>query len=411
MVSLMSKPKKTFDICFESDDLTSKELYSASIVKSLSRSILEPIAAVNPPAIVLCRIKNIEETESLIKRLEYSSNIYLKEFSDFDFSRFDVAETGFIVINTQRYNCAFLFREVEENKYKIYLKLNSKLVNDVYETVKSLFSLDLDEEFYKFKPERRENIILNKTIDNLIKHYEETIVENDYNTQIQQNYKSANEANTTFRNEIYQNVKQIAHEIKNQLRILDIYARIFEKKTNDSETVEPIKKSIALMKSQIEQFKNIDVINLQERDIRKILQESIKTYSSLLREKNNKLILIDEMAGFETNAFLDEEKFSIVVNNIIKNAHDSTSNDEIIIKISKVDDNVKISFINHGEMIEESNKDKIFETGYTTKGDGWGIGLAVCKRFIGSQFGTFELVKSDENETIFSITLKLAKSK
>ena len=411
MVSLMSKLKKTFDICFESDDLAKDELYSASIVKSLSRSILEPIAAVNPPAICLCRLKNIDETVSLIKRIEYSSNIYLKEFSDFDFSRFDIEETGFIVINAERYNCAFLFREVEEDKYKIYLKLNSKLVNNVYEIIKSMFCLDLDEEFYKFKPERRENIVLNKTVDNLLKHYEETIVENNYNTQIQQNYKTANEANTTFRNEIYQNVKQIAHEIKNQISILDIYTRIFEKKTNDSETVEPIKKSIALIKSQIEQFKNIDVINLQERDVRKIIQESIKTYSSLLKEKNNKIVLIDEMAGAETNAFLDDEKFSIVVNNIIKNAHDSTSNDEIVIKISKIDDKVRISFINHGEMIEKENQEKIFETGYTTKGDGWGIGLAVCKRFIGSQFGTFELTKSDENETIFSITLKLAKTK
>ena len=166
MVSLMSKLKKTFDICFESDDLISSELYSASIVKSLSRSILEPIAAINPPAIVLCRLKNIEETDSLIKRLEYSSNIILKEFSDFDFSRFDVAEVGFIVVNTQRYNCAYLFREVEKDKFQIYLKLNSKLVNNVYETIKSIFSLDMDKEYYQFKPERRENKILNKTVDN-----------------------------------------------------------------------------------------------------------------------------------------------------------------------------------------------------------------------------------------------------
>jgi len=407
----MGKLKKNFDIYFEQNDLAQNELYSSSIVKSLTRSILEPIASGNTRAIVLCRLKDIEETKSLIKRLEYSSDVFLKEFSDFDFSRFDVEETGFIVINAQRFNCGFIFREVEKDKYKIYLKLNSKLVFDVYETIKSLFNLDLDKEFYEFKPERRENAILNKTIENLIKQYEETITENEYNTKIQENYKTANEANTAFRNEVYQNVRQIAHEIKNQLSILDIYTRIFEKKTNDYETVEPIKKSIGLIKSQIEQFKNIDVINLQESDVKKIIRDSIKTYSTLLKEKNNKLVLIDEMAEFDANAFLDEEKFSIVVNNIIKNAHDSTSNDEIIIKISKIDNKVKISFINHGEMIEKENQNKIFETGYTTKRDGWGIGLSVCKKFIGSQFGTFELSKSDENETIFSITLNLAKTK
>ena len=308
MVSLMSKLKKSFSIYFERNDLAQNELYSASIVKSLTRSILEPIAGNNPSAIVLCRLKGIEEINSLIKRLEYSSEVLLKEFSDFDYSRFDVEETGFIVLNTQRYNCAFLFREVEKDKFKIYLKLNSKLVYDVYETIKSLFCLDMDDDFYRFKPERRENEILNKTVENLVKHYEETIIENEYNTQIQRNYKTANEANTTFRNEIYQNVKQIAHEIKNQLSILDIYTRIFEKKANNSEITEPIKKSIALIKSQIEQFKNIDVINLQERDVKEILRNSIKTYGNLLKEKNNKLILIDEMAEFDANAFLDEER-------------------------------------------------------------------------------------------------------
>ena len=96
------------------------------------------------------------------------------------------------------------------------------------------------------------------------------------------------------------------------------------------------------------------------------------------------------------------------INNIIKNAHDSTKNDEIIVKLSQADEKIKISIINHGEMIEKDNQDRIFETGYTTKKDGWGIGLSVCKKFIGSQFGTFELAKSDENETIFSITLPLA---
>ena len=59
-------------------------------------------------------------------------------------------------------------------------------------------------------------------------------------------------------------------------------------------------------------------------------------------------------------------------------------------------------------MIEQNQQDKIFEQGYTTKKDGWGIGLSVCKKFIGSQFGTLELSKSDQKETTFSITLPLA---
>ena len=62
-------------------------------------------------------------------------------------------------------------------------------------------------------------------------------------------------------------------------------------------------------------------------------------------------------------------------------------------------------------MIAQEQQEKIFEQGYTTKKDGWGIGLSVCKKFIGSQFGTFELAKSDEEETVFTLTLPLVQTR
>lgn len=398
---------KNFNTYFETQDLTTPETYSFSIVKSIIRSVLEPVASNNCTGIIFTHLKNIEGIEGIIKRLEYSKNIILRPVSDFEFSKFDVEEIGFVVLNTKRYNCAFLFKEVEEDKYQIYLRINSKLVSNIYETLKSIFLLNYDKEFYEYKPERRENELMNNAVSNIIKHFEENIKDNEYNSKIQESYRAVNETNTTFRNEIYQNVKQIAHEIKNQLSIMDIYTRIFEKKTQDSEVVEPIKKSIKLIKSQIEAFKNIDVVNLQEHDIKAIIQNCIKTYSHILKEKNNKIIFIDEMAEISAKAFVDEEKFAIVVNNIIKNAHDCTQNDEISVKLKLENEKIKISFINHGEMIAPDVKDEIFEKGYTTKTDGWGVGLAVCRRFIGSQFGTIELEKSDEKETIFTLTLPL----
>ena len=324
---------KNFNTYFETQDLTIPETYSFPIVKSIIRSILEPIASNNCIGVIFTHLNDIEGIEGIIKRLEYSKNIILRPVSDFEFSKFNVENIGFVVLTTKRYNCAFLFKEIEKDRYQIYLKLNSKLVSNVYETIKSIFLLNYDKEFYEYKPERRENDLMNDAVCNIIKHFEENIKDNIYNSKIQESYKTVNETNTTFRNEIYQNVKQIAHEIKNQLSILDIYTRIFEKKTNDTETIDPIKKSIGLIKSQLEAFKNIDVVNLQEHDVKLIIQDCIKTYSHILKEKNNKIIFIDEMPEITANAFVDEEKFAIVVNNIIKNAHDCTQNDEILIKL------------------------------------------------------------------------------
>ncbi len=402
---------KNFNIYFENDGLTIPETYSISIVKSIIRSVLEPIASNNCVGVIFTHLKNIEGIEGIIRRIEYSKNIILRPVSDFEFSKYGVEDIGFVVLTTKRYNCAFLFKQIEDDKYQIYLKINSKLVSNVYEHLKSLFLLNYDKEFYEYKPERRENELMNNAVSNIIKHFEESIKDSEYNSKIQESYKAVNETNTTFRNEIFQNVKQIAHEIKNQLSILDIYTRIFERKTQDSEIVEPIKKSVELIRLQLEAFKNIDVLNLQEKDVKFIIQDCIKTYSCILKEKNNKIIFIDEMPEITANAFLDEEKFAIVVNNIIKNANDCTKDDEIFVKLQLIQDKIKISFINHGEMISPDTREKIFDKGYTTKNDGWGIGLSVCKRLVGSQFGELELEKSDENETIFTLTLPLVEAR
>ena len=100
---------------------------------------------------------------------------------------------------------------------------------------------------------------------------------------------------------------------------------------------------------------------------------------------------------------------NIYLTNNLQEARKEVSNR--ISKLSQIDDKVKISFVNHGEMIEENKQDKIFESGFTTKKDGWGVGLAVCKKYVGSQFGTFELTKSDKDETEFSIVLPLSQIK
>ena len=399
---------KSLNQFFKNNELFNNRSYSKTVVKSLIRSVLEPITTQNSKALVYMRLKNMEGIESLIKRIEYLPDVALNQFGDFEFSKFDSEEVGFIVLTSQRYNCALLFKEIEDNKYEIYLKLNSKLVSDVYETLKSIFLIDDDEEFYSHKPERRENTTMNNAVENILKYFEDTVEESECNLKIQETYKNVNLVNKDLRNEVYQNVKAIAHEIKNQLSILDIYTRIFEKKTQTPEIVQPIRKSVEVIKKQLEQFKNIDVVNLCERNVKEIIQESIKMYSSVLKEKNNKIILIDEMPEHTANAFVDEDKLSIVINNVIKNANDSTKNDEILIKLAQVQDKIKISFINHGQKIKQQDQEKIFSSGYTTKKDGWGVGLSVCKKFIGSQFGSFELEKSDDKETIFSLKLPLA---
>ena len=109
----MQKNKKNFNIYFENKDLTPNEIYSLTIVKSLIRSVLEPIANNGSKAFILSHIKEYPETQGIIKRLEYCANVDLKKISDFEFSKFDIEEVDFILLTSQRYNAVLLFREVD----------------------------------------------------------------------------------------------------------------------------------------------------------------------------------------------------------------------------------------------------------------------------------------------------------
>ena len=212
---------KSLNQFFKNNELFNNRSYSKTVVKSLIRSVLEPITTQNSKALVYMRLKNMEGIESLIKRIEYLPDVTLNQFGDFEFSKFDSEEVGFIVLTSQRYNCALLFKEIENGKYEIYLKLNSKLVSDVYETLKSIFLIGDDKEFYSHKPERRENSAMNNAVENLLKYFEDTVEESECNLKIQETYKNVNLVNKDLRKEVYQNVKAIAHEIKNQLSILN----------------------------------------------------------------------------------------------------------------------------------------------------------------------------------------------
>ena len=149
-------------------------------------------------------------------------------------------------------------------------------------------------------------------------------------------------------------------------------------------------------------------LQLKETSVEDIIPVSIQMFEEIVKQNNNKIIFINStLDGDKRKVLLDEEKFLAVLNNVIKNANQFTQNDEIIIELSKDKNYVKISVQNHGEPIEDSVKNKIFKDGFTTRENGFGIGLSVSKKYLAEQLGSIELTCSDEEKTEFLITLPL----
>ena len=115
----------------------------------------------------------------------------------------------------------------------------------------------------------------------------------------------------------------------------------------------------------------------------------------------------------DIQVLLDEDLFSWVVENLVKNSLDAMSNKgEIIIKVYVENNFIKISFKDTGKGIPQNKFKEIFEPGYSTKKRGWGLGLSLAKRIIKDYHNGKIYVHESEVKTgtVFVIELPLIKT-
>jgi len=110
----------------------------------------------------------------------------------------------------------------------------------------------------------------------------------------------------------------------------------------------------------------------------------------------------------ETKVKVDADKIMRVFINLIKNAIDAMPEKGTLeIRSGQTKDNVEIAFADTGMGIPDEALPKIFTPLFTTKAQGMGFGLAICKRIVESHGGTIT-VKTEVNKgTTFTITLPI----
>jgi signal transduction histidine kinase len=102
---------------------------------------------------------------------------------------------------------------------------------------------------------------------------------------------------------------------------------------------------------------------------------------------------------------------------LIKNANEAMSEDSIPeenrlleIESTLVDDQIKITFEDHGTGIAPADLERIFELRYTTKESGLGFGLFWTKDYIEGMGGSMSVETQLGKGTTFTIHLPLAKN-
>ncbi|MBI5577390.1 MAG: PAS domain S-box protein [Deltaproteobacteria bacterium] len=200
----------------------------------------------------------------------------------------------------------------------------------------------------------------------------------------------------------------IAHEIRNPLSGINIYLSALEEvqeapELQDEERKEAIRRIMEQLhsaSSRIEDvikkvmgFTQTRAPRMEAIDINLAIEEAIDFTSTHLRKIG--ITLVRSLPKDHPRCRADHQLIAQVLVNMISNAAQAMENAAApkTIEISSVVENGKIVIrvADSGPGVPQAVRDKIFAPFYTTRKDGYGIGLSFCRRVIGDHGGTLSV--------------------
>ena len=180
--------------------------------------------------------------------------------------------------------------------------------------------------------------------------------------------------------------KETAHQLGTPISSLMAWIEYLKLKEVEPKLLEEIDKDVDRLKMISERFSKIGAEeDLNSVDLVGFLNESI---GYMKRRVSNEVKINLNFIGQALSpkplmVLLNEPLFSWVIENIIKNGVDAMQGEGVIdFAVSENNKNVHIDITDSGKGISKSKYNTVFNTGYTTKARGWGLGLSLVKRIV-----------------------------
>ncbi|MBW1899792.1 MAG: GHKL domain-containing protein, partial [Deltaproteobacteria bacterium] len=205
----------------------------------------------------------------------------------------------------------------------------------------------------------------------------------------------------------------LAHEIKNPLSSIKGTAEIlldeFPNNHPKREFVEILLTEVSRLNTSVEHVLRFSRKQNKKKDsAAEPLSDVILRVSRLL-EAHGKGKFIDFKLSDTTaadNFYINGDKFSQVLLNIILNAIDAVSGEgKIHVEIKKSDNGLLVSISDNGPGIPIADRERIFEPFVSDKEDGTGLGLSISRKIIASYGGDITVSESKEGGACFTISL------
>ena len=200
--------------------------------------------------------------------------------------------------------------------------------------------------------------------------------------------------------------KETAHQLGTPTSSLMAWAEILKMNYPEDKLLPELDKDVIRLKTIVERFSQIG--SKTEIDVANV-SEVVTEVVNYMRNRISKQVEIHTSMPKEAFALLNIPLFEWVIENLCKNAVDAMSGKgELTIQINETSSAVVIDVTDTGKGISKSNISKVFNTGFTTKARGWGLGLSLSKRIIKEYHGGKIYVKHSQLDkgTTFSIELK-----
>jgi len=217
-------------------------------------------------------------------------------------------------------------------------------------------------------------------------------------------YKSSISSNS---NKIWASfAKETAHQIGTPLSSLMGWSTLLKEEKVDNKIIVEIEKDIERLNTITKRFSKIGSIpELLKEDVNAVLNSSV----NYLKKRSSSLVNFTFNPNRETAfSLLNRTLFEWVIENLVKNSIDSMNGSgNIIISIFNNNNEIKILVTDDGNGIPPKIQKKIFNSGFTSKKKGWGLGLSLSKRIINQYHNGKIFIKESDRKKGTTIEIKL----
>lgn len=211
----------------------------------------------------------------------------------------------------------------------------------------------------------------------------------------------------------------IAHELRNCLVSLKMFVQLFPQRHTDEEFVNTFKRllppEVARWEHMLRELSDLSAYGKLDKvytNVNSLIRDTMEMLRPVMVKQAIQLHL--DLQESIPRALVDPERMRQVIMNLSMNAVEVMRQGGTLSVLSVLaqgaggQPQVMLRFTDTGPGVSEELKEKIFTPFYTTRKEGKGLGLAICRRIIEQHGGTIQVDNAPHAGASFTISLPIA---